>query len=89
MASSRREGDAPAVDIRLWREDVAWIAKDLETGVTTQGETRTGALKNLDEAVALFHGEVGREPTDEELEAIGIDPTNNTTGYREPPDVLR
>lgn len=66
-----------------------WIAKDIETGVTTQGTSRTAALENLDEAVALRMGTIGREPTDEELEEMGIEPENNTTGEQEPPDVLR
>lgn len=41
---------------------------------------------NLDEAVALYRGEIGREPTDEELREVGIDPDDNTSG--ELPDVL-
>jgi hypothetical protein len=56
--------------------------------VDRQGRSRTGALDNLDEAVALHDGEAGREPTDEELRELGIDPTDNTTGDEEPPDVL-
>ncbi|GAB3416318.1 type II toxin-antitoxin system HicB family antitoxin [Haloparvum alkalitolerans] len=88
MATSTRDGDDHEDEIRLWREDDWWIAKDVETGVTTQGESRAAALENLDEAVALHHGEAGREPTAAELEALGIDPEANTTGDREPPDVL-
>jgi predicted RNase H-like HicB family nuclease len=56
--------------------------------ITTQGPSRDAALENLDEAVALHNGEIGREPTDEELRELGIDPADNTTGDREPPDVL-
>lgn len=88
MASSTRTGDARDGEIRLWREDDWWLAEDVETGVTTQGETRTEALANLDEAVALHAGETGRTPTDEELREAGIDPADNTTGDEEPPDVL-
>jgi predicted RNase H-like HicB family nuclease len=88
MASSTRNGDVHDGEIRLWREDNWWIAKDVETGVTTQGESRAAALDNLDEAVALHDGEVGREPTEEELRELGIDPAKNTTGDEEPPDVL-
>jgi predicted RNase H-like HicB family nuclease len=88
MASSTRNGDVHDSEIRLWREDDWWIAKDVETGVTTQGESRAAALDNLDEAVALHDGEVGREPTEEELRELGIDPAKNTTGDEEPPDVL-
>lgn len=88
MASSTRDRDPHDGEIRLWEEDDWWIAKDIETGVTTQGETRTAALSNLDEAIALSNNEAGREPTDEELREIGIDPEDNTTGSQEPPDVL-
>ena len=89
MASSTRDGEPHEDEIRLWREDDWWIAKDVETGVTTQAPTRETALENLDEAVALHNGEIGREPTDEELRELGIDPADNTTGDQEPPDVLK
>lgn len=88
MATSTRDGTPHEDEIRLWREDDWWIAKDVETGVTTQGESRDAALENLDEAVALYRGEIGHEPTDEELEELGIDPADNTTGDEDPPDVL-
>lgn len=88
MASSTRKGANHADEIRLWREDDWWVAKDVETGVTTQGQSRTVALENLDEAVALHDGDIGTEPTEEELRELGIDPADNTTGEEEPPDVL-
>ncbi len=88
MASSTRDGDIHDGEIRLWQEDNWWIAKDVETGVTTQGESREAALENLDDAVALHDGDRGRAPTDEELRAAGINPADNTTGDQEPPDVL-
>jgi predicted RNase H-like HicB family nuclease len=88
MASSTRNGEVHDEEIRLWREDDWWVAKDIETGVTTQAQSRTAALENLDEAVALHHDEIGREPTDEELRELGIEPEENTTGNEEPPDVL-
>lgn len=88
MASSTGNGTSHEAEIRLWREDNWWVAKDVETGVTTQGQSRENALANLDDAVALHKGEVGREPTDEELREMGIEPADNTTGDREPPDVL-
>jgi len=47
--------------------------------VTSQGTTRQGALENLDEAVAGFHG-AGEPPSTEELREFGIDPANNTSG---------
>lgn len=88
MASSTRDGDIHDGEIRLWREDNWWIAKDVETGVTTQGESRETALENLDDAVALHDGDRGRAPTDEELRSAGINSADNTTGDQEPPDVL-
>jgi len=90
MASSTRDGDLDHEDeIRMWREGDDWIITDVETGVTTQGETRQHALEMLDEAVALHKGEIGREPTDEELRELGIDPEDNTTGNEEPPEFLQ
>jgi predicted RNase H-like HicB family nuclease len=88
MASSTRHGDTNEGEIRLWQEDGWWIAKEVDTGVTTQGASREEALGNLDDAVAVHTGTRGREPTDEALRALGIDPANNTTGDQEPPDVL-
>ena len=88
MASSTRDGDSHDGEIRLWQEDDWWIARDVETGVTTQGESREAALENLDDAVALHDGGRGHAPTDEELRAAGIHPADNTTGDQEPPDVL-
>jgi predicted RNase H-like HicB family nuclease len=89
MASSTRDGAPHDAEIRLWREDDWWVAKDVETGVTTQGESRNVALANLDEAVTLYNDEVGEAPTDKELREMGIDPADNTTGEQEPPDVLK
>lgn len=60
--------------IILTEEDGWWVATDEETGVASQGETREEALEMLDEAVALYKGEIGRPVTDEDLEEWGIDP---------------
>ena len=65
-----------------------WTARDEETGVASQGETRQTALDNLDEAVALYRGEVGHEPTDEELRELGVDPEVARSQDGELPDVL-
>lgn len=89
MASSTRDGDHREDETRLWREDDWWVAKDERTGVVSQGMSRQTALENLDEAVALHRGEVGREPTDKELRELGIDPEDNTTGTQEPPEILK
>lgn len=60
----------------------------MESGVTTQGETRGKALENLDDAGALTDGERGGAPTGEELREVGIYPADTITGDSEPPDVL-
>ena len=93
MASSTRDGNLDHDDeIRMWREDDGWVITDVETGVTTQGETREEALAMLDEAVALYHGDSG-EPIDtpeEEraaLREMGIDP-HEVTAAREENDEL-
>ena len=75
--------------ITLVRGEEWWVATDERTGVTTQGKSRQTALENLDEAVALYKGDAGREPTDEELRDIGIDPEDNEPGRGELPDVLK
>ena len=77
MASSTRSGDdAIEQEIRLTKEGDWWVAKDVETGVASQGETRQEALEMLDEAVALHKGEIGEPIEDEEafLKELGIDP---------------
>lgn len=80
MVSSTRDGDLDHEDeIRLWPEGDGWVIKDVETGVTTQGETREEALEMLDEALALHRGEIGEsvDTPEEEREALrdlGIDP---------------
>ena len=76
-------------EIRMWPEGDWWVITDVNTGVTTQGKTREHALEMLDEAVALHEGEVGREPTDEELKEMGIDPEDNDTGNEEPPEFMQ
>ncbi|MGB9964063.1 type II toxin-antitoxin system HicB family antitoxin [Halobacterium hubeiense] len=65
--------------ITLTKDDGWWIAKDTETGVSSQGRTRAQALDNIDEALDGYHGD-GDEPTDEELREMGIDPENNQSG---------
>lgn len=68
--------------ITLTEEGEWWVAKDEnvgENGVASQGRTRQEALENLDEAVALFKGEIGEsvDTWDEEadvLRELGIDP---------------
>lgn len=77
-------------EIRLTEDDDGWwVARDIDAEVTSQGETREGALENLDEAVALAAGEIGHEPTDEELRELGIDPEAARNQGDELPEVLK
>ena len=72
--------------ITLTEEGDWWVAKDTETGVLSQGKTKTEALANLEEALAGFHG-AGEKPTLDELRVAGIDVEKNVSG--EPlPDVF-
>lgn len=89
MASSTRDGDPHEDEIRMWREGDMWVITDVDTGVTTQGETRQEALDMLDDAVAAYNDDRGHEPTDEELRELGIDPDDNPTGDGELPDFMQ
>jgi predicted RNase H-like HicB family nuclease len=79
MASSTADGDDPEQEIRLVDSGEWWVATDVETGVASQGETRSESLANLDEAVALQRGD-GDDPVEtpeqerELLDELGIDP---------------
>jgi hypothetical protein len=76
--SSRRE-------IRLVEESGGrWSAVDEGAGVASQGETRSEALANLDEAVALHEGNIGDPVTDADLRDLGVDPETVSEGVREP-----
>lgn len=70
--------------ITLTREDDWWVARDDDTGIASQGETREAALENLDEAVALSNGEIGEPVTDEDLRELGIDPDSVSDEPRVP-----
>lgn len=67
------------VEIYLTYDGNWWVAREEETGVASQGRTRTAALENLDEALAGYRGE-GVPPTEEDLRELGIDPERNTSG---------
>ncbi|KXB08313.1 hypothetical protein AKJ56_01570 [candidate division MSBL1 archaeon SCGC-AAA382N08] len=80
----------------LWREDDMWIAKDVETGVASQGKTRQEALKNLDDAVVLYRKETDEsvDTTKEERETleelgIGLDKVKAREENDEFPEFLR
>lgn len=69
-------------------EDGTWTARDPEVEVSAQGETRDEALENLDAVVDAIQNDGGREPTEEALRELGIDPGENTPGRGDLPDVL-
>jgi NAD(P)H-hydrate repair Nnr-like enzyme with NAD(P)H-hydrate epimerase domain len=79
-------GERPTITLRK-NPDGRWTARDHEHEVSAQGETRDGALSNLDAVVDALEGKGGRPPTDEELREAGIDPEENDAGG-ELPDVL-
>ena len=93
MASSTRDRDPDHEDeIRMWREDDVWVITDVESGVTTQGETRQEALEMIDEAVALHRGDgsdvVGASEEEREvLRDLDIDP-DEVEAAREESDEL-
>jgi len=77
--------DSPGREIRLVEEeDGRWSAIDKRSGVASQGETRSEALANLDEAVALHDGEIGEPVTDADLRDLGLDPDEVPEEPREP-----
>jgi predicted RNase H-like HicB family nuclease len=65
------------ISLSLGESGDVWVARDTDTGVTTQGQTREAALENLDEAGAGYHG-AGESPSDEVLSGMGIDPERLT-----------
>lgn len=98
MASSTEDGDSGRQDeIHVWRDGGVWIARDVETGVTSQGETRSDALSMLDEAVALHEGDAGEaidSPAEEReaLRELGVDPDEVADARKdadELPDFMR
>jgi predicted RNase H-like HicB family nuclease len=83
------DDDPSPVNISLYLGESGemWIACDEDTGVTSQGPTRQAALANLDEAVAGYHG-AGESPSDEDLQKVGVDPEQNTSGSRSDSEVF-
>jgi len=78
-------GESPRRQIRLVEEaDGTWSAIDEDVGVASQGETRSEALANLDEAVALHQGEIGEPVTDADLRDLGVDPETVPDDPRKP-----
>ena len=83
------DGSAPPenISLSLGADGEVWVARDEDTGVTSQGPTRQSALRNLDEAVAGYHGD-GDSPTADELRDHGIDPSRNTSQSIEHSDMF-
>lgn len=92
MAQSSDAGDAdgPAREIRLIENpDGQWTARDLDVEISAQGESRTAALAALDEVVVAVRGEAGHEPTDEEIDRLGVDTETARAQGDGLPDVLQ
>ena len=87
------DGDDPDAETRKIRltenPDGWWTARDLGVGVSSQGETRTAALENLDEAVALHEGDIGEPVTDDDLREWGIDPEELPDEPADLPEFMR
>jgi len=89
MANSTGDVNDRREEIRMWREDDWWVITHVETGVRTKGDSREHALEMIDDAVALYRGEAGHKPTDEELRELGIDPETARSQGGELPDILK
>lgn len=90
MATQPDRDEPHRRDIRLvLNPDGQWTARDLEHELTAQGATREDALDALDEVVEAVFGDGGREPTDEELRALGVDPDVARHQSDEQPDILK
>lgn len=58
----RRQPDAEEITVR--KSDGLFVARDENTGVSSQGETKSEALENLAEALSLYDEPV---PEDEDV----------------------
>ncbi len=77
--------------VMVWHrdnKDGTWTARDLEIEVSAQVETQDEALEHLDAVVDAIEDDGGREPTEEELQDLGIDPDENTPDRGGLPDAL-
>jgi predicted RNase H-like HicB family nuclease len=90
MARADADDEEEPREIRLLENpDGQWTARDLRVEVSAQGETRAAALENLDDVVAAVTGAGGREPTDEELRDLGVDPETARSQDDDLPDALQ
>jgi len=77
--------------VMVWHrdnKDGTRTARDLEIEVPAQVETQDEALEHLDAVVDAIEDDGGREPTEEELQDLGIDPDENTPDRGGLPDAL-
>ncbi|WP_353635029.1 type II toxin-antitoxin system HicB family antitoxin [Halobacterium sp. NMX12-1] len=89
MATKANRDDARRRDIRLIQNpDGRWTARDLDRELSAQGATRNAALDALDDIVAAVHGDGGHEPTDDEIQELGVDPEVARSQRDDLPDVL-
>lgn len=54
--------------------DGSWTARDEFVEMTATGHSRKDALENLGLVIAAAEGDAGHEPTDDEIEELGVDP---------------
>lgn len=87
LETDPRELDVSPSILLSRNPDGQWTARNLDRGVSAQGESRDEALDSLDDVIDAIEGEGGREPTDDELRELGIDPAENVSAD-ELPDVL-
>jgi hypothetical protein len=79
-------GIEPSISL-FENDDGWWTARDEETGVASQGETREDALENLAEALRGFTG-MGDPPTEADLREAGMDPGSNESGSLEDSEIF-
>lgn len=90
MARADTGDDDESREIRLLENpDGQWTARDIEVGVSAQGQTRASALENLDAVVAAVTGEGGHEPTADEMRELGVDPETARSQSGDLPDCLQ
>lgn len=54
MKKESQKIDRPGPNALVWKEGDLFVAKAVEVEVTSQGKTKTLALKNLEEALDLY-----------------------------------
>lgn len=84
------ESEGASREIRLLKNpDGRWTARDIQVGVSAQGEARASALSNLDAVVRAVEDDGGHEPSDKEIRGLGVEPETARNQDGELPDVLK